>query len=75
MPKTAYVKMIDIWMLFSLLVPFFEVMLMIMMESMRIKLRNIEEGIRTRDKNIAASKISPSSTNKRYTTENYIVKT
>ena len=70
MPKTAYVKMIDIWMLFSLLVPFFEVMLMIMMESMRIKLRNIEEGIRTRDKKFAASKISPSSINKRYRTEN-----
>ena len=39
LPVTSYVKMIDIWMLFSLLVPFIEVMIMIWMESIRIQMR------------------------------------
>ena len=36
LPETAYVKMIDVWLLFCILVPFFEVLLHIWMDTLRM---------------------------------------
>ena len=37
LPKTAYVKMIDIWLIFAQLIPFFEVLLHTYMDTLRIE--------------------------------------
>ena len=36
LPPTSYVKMIEIWLLFSLMIPFLEVMLHVYMDSLRV---------------------------------------
>ena len=41
LPQTSYVKMIDIWLLFCILVPFFEVLLHVWIDSNRTERRNI----------------------------------
>ena len=37
LPKTAYVKMIDIWLIFAQLIPFFEVLLHTYMDTLRVE--------------------------------------
>ena len=37
LPKTSYVKMIDIWLIFNLLLPFIEVLVHTYMDSLRFK--------------------------------------
>ncbi len=41
LPTTAYVKMIDLWLIFNLLVPFFEVLLHTFIDSLREEARDI----------------------------------
>ena len=55
--------MVDIWMLFSLLVPFIEVMIMIWMESIRIQMKEAESD--SKMINVGPSTVSPSSGEKR----------
>ena len=35
LPKTSYIKMIDIWLIFNLLLPFIEVLIHTLMDSLR----------------------------------------
>ena len=37
LPKTAYVKMIDIWLIFAQMIPFFEVLLHTFMDTLRVE--------------------------------------
>lgn len=36
LPKTSYIKMVDIWLIFNLMIPFFEVLLHTFIDSLRI---------------------------------------
>ena len=37
LPKTSYVKMIDVWLIFSLLLPFIEVLVHTYMDTLRLQ--------------------------------------
>ena len=39
LPKTSYVKMIDIWLIFNLLLPFIEVLIHSYMDTLRLTLK------------------------------------
>ena len=43
LPNTAYVKLIDIWLIGHLLIPFFEVILHTIIDSLRTEVARIEE--------------------------------
>ena len=42
LPRTAYLKMMDVWLMFSLLVPFFEVLLHTVTEMQRTAIKELE---------------------------------
>merc|ERR1712203_810751 len=59
LPKTSYIKMVDIWLIFNLMIPFFEVLLHTFIDSLRIdESREINHHGQTRkvgDENVEVS--------------------
>ena len=47
LPKTSYVKMIDIWLIFNLLLPFIEVLVHTYMDSLRSDVFPIQDWFNT----------------------------
>ena len=50
LPQTSYVKMIDVWFIFSMMIPFIEVLLQTYIEHLRYKLDLKEANQKTRVK-------------------------
>ena len=46
LPKTSYVKMIDVWLIFNLLLPFIEVLVHTYMDTLRSKFSCFNKQIR-----------------------------
>ena len=59
LPQTSYVKMIDVWLLFCVLIPFFEVLLHTWMDSQRMEKRDVNHHGTVREVSAGAKKISP----------------
>jgi hypothetical protein len=62
-PRTAYVKMMDIWLIFSLLIPFAEVILQTIMDMYRADIKLVEDKLCRRQRSSNAKAIDDSSGN------------
>ena len=59
LPTTSYIKMIDIWMIFTMTFPLAEVSLLTYKETLNMRLRKIDAASRSQSQSQATIKINP----------------
>ena len=63
LPTTSYIKMIDIWMIFTMTFPLAEVSLLTYKETLNMRLRKIDAASRSQSQSQATIKINPVESN------------